>query len=273
MVLINRTRACVARTLQRPRIRRILERLPLSRRHYTGWRRTHPFDQTYGVETSGADQVTEFQVDPALARHMSPYAGSQPSIIRRAIAALPIVREATFIDLGCGKGRPLVVASEFPFRRIIGVELAPHLVSIARTNAAIVRRRFPERPIIEIVEDDATRFHWPDGKLVLFCYNSFDAEFVDKLVSSLERALTGSIEHLFVVYYNPVWGALFDGSSAFQRWYAATLAYDVAELGFGPDQWDSVVIWQSVRNAYPRRDVETDGRIQTDASSQHVELV
>lgn len=259
--------------LHRPAVRRALENLPVARRHYTGWRRTHPFDQLYGVETSGAEQVAELRVDPIIARHMSPYAGSQPSIIRQAIATLPDLSECSFIDLGCGKGRPLVVASEFPFRRVVGVELAPDLVSTARANAATVHERFPERPAIEIVEDNAARFRWPDGRLVLFCYHSFDADLVGELVVSLERALAGSVEHLFVIYYNPVWGALFDRSAAFERWYAAMLPYDPSEIGFGPDQSDSVVIWQSIRNAYPRRHVESGRRIQIAGQGRHVELV
>ena len=273
MMPISGVRAHASRILRRPRVRRVLERLPVARRYYKGWWRTHPFDRTYGVETSGADQVAEFKLDPAIARHMSPYAGSQPSIIRRALDTLPLVDDTSFVDLGCGKGRPLVVASEFPFRRIVGVELAPHLVSVARANAATIRRRFPERAAIEIVEEDATRFRWPAGKLVLFCYNSFDAELVGKLVASLERGLAGPVEHVFVVYYNPVWGALLDRSPAFERWYAATLPYDSSELGFGPDRSDAVVIWQSARNAYLRRHVERASRIQTDALGRHAALV
>lgn len=114
---------------------------------------------------------------------------------------------------------------------------------------------------------------WPAGKLVLFCYNSFDAALVGKLVASLERGLAGPIEHVFVVYYNPVWGALLDRSPAFERWYAATLPYDSSELGFGPDRSDAIVIWQSARNAYPRRHVERASRIQTDALGRHAALV
>ncbi len=60
------------------------------------------------------------------------YIGSQPSIMRRALSALGPVERYDFLDLGCGKGRALIVAAEFPFRAITGVELSPALAAIAR---------------------------------------------------------------------------------------------------------------------------------------------
>ena len=277
MSINSAARALASRFLHRPRVRRSIERVPVVRRHYTGWLRTHPIDRLYGVDSSGIVPVEKLGVDPRVARHMSPYAGSQPSIVRRAIATLPDLEEHCFIDLGCGKGRPLVVASEFPFRRIVGVELAQDLVAVAHRNAAEIRRRFPARPPIEVVADDATRFPLPDGKVVLFIYHSFDAQFLFRVVAAAEVTLAGSLQHLFVVYYNPIWGAVLDRSPALQRWYAATLPYDSAELGFGPDREDSVVIWQSVRGAYPIRHPDCGRQIHIqnhiEASPRHAELV
>ena len=42
--------------------------------------------------------------------------------------------QLVFVDLGSGKGRTLLLASEYPFRRIVGVELSPKLHRIAKTN-------------------------------------------------------------------------------------------------------------------------------------------
>jgi hypothetical protein len=50
-----------------------------------------------------------------------------------------------------------------------------------------------------------------------------------------------------------VCGDLFDNSPKLSRWFAASLPYDRAELGFGPDIEDSVVIWQGVPNRRPAR--------------------
>lgn len=140
-----RLRASASSFLHRPQTRQLLERTPLGSRFYKGWSRTHPIDRLYGIDTSGFVSVERLHVDPNLKHHMLPYAGSRPSIIRRAIASLPELDGYSFVDLGCGKGRPLLVASEFPFRHVVGVELSPDLCDIARKNATSIHRRFPER--------------------------------------------------------------------------------------------------------------------------------
>jgi SAM-dependent methyltransferase len=71
---------------------------------------------------------------------------------------LPRISDRTFIDLGCGEGRALVIASEFPFRAIVGVELSPALCATATANAAVIANRFPDRMPIQIVQADAGEF-------------------------------------------------------------------------------------------------------------------
>jgi tRNA1(Val) A37 N6-methylase TrmN6 len=72
--------------------------------------------------------------------------------MRRAIQSCPDLSKASFVDLGCGKGLPLVVATEYPFQRVLGVELAPELCVVARHNAERLKTLHPERTPIEIVE-------------------------------------------------------------------------------------------------------------------------
>lgn len=230
----------------------LLERVPLLRRIYSGWGRVHPFDLTHGVDTSGFVPASECTGDSDLAAQILPYAGSQPSIVRRVLASLPEPERYAFVDIGCGKGRPLVVASEFPFHRVTGIELSPRLAEVARSNAAIVAARHPRRSAIEIEIDDATRASPPAKCVVYFMYHAFQQSLVSALMAHLERRLQDqSVQHAFFVYYNPVHGAVLDRSAQFARWSAQTLPYAPTELGFGPDIQDTVVIWQSVPQRYP----------------------
>ena len=162
-----------------------------------------------------------------MAARMNPYVGSQPSIVRASIALLPDHQDYAFVDLGCGKGRPLGVASEFAFRRLVGVEIAPRLVAVARANAAVIASRHPDRALIEIEA---------------------------ALVASFERRLAaGRLRHMFIVCYNPVWGDVMDASPALARWAAESFPYAPEEIGYGPDLKDAVVIWQSIPTRYAPR--------------------
>jgi len=211
----------------------------------SGWHLRHPFDRQYRVDTSGFVQAELLESSPHESGKIGIYAGSQPSIIRTALNALPPLTGYAFVDLGCGKGRPLMVASEFPFRSLSGVELTPSLVAQARKNAAIIARRFSHRTPITIEQQDASLFQVPAGNAVIFLYNPFGATVVRKVVARIEEAIARDEGTKFIVYYNPVHGDCFDASASLRRFFAANLPYASEEIGFGPDSWDSLVIWQA----------------------------
>jgi SAM-dependent methyltransferase len=212
--------------------------------HGDGWEKVHPFDRVHGTDTSGRVAVEDLGVNEAARVHASCYGRSQPSILRRALAALPPVDLCTFLDLGCGKGRALLVASELPFREILGVELSTSLAAIARRNAAIIAQRYPRRTAVRIVVADASTFPMPSGDLVLFMYHPFGAELVAKIVEGVEAALAAERRCIYIVYYNPVAGRCFDASTQLTRRFARMLRYAADERGYGPDLEDPIVIWQ-----------------------------
>lgn len=235
--------------LHDPVVKKILVKLPVIRRLYAGERYSHPIDRLYGIDTSGF--VPAEELNSSLATRINFYLGSQPSIVRRALTALPKVTDYSFVDLGCGKGRVIIVAAEYPFREIIGVEISPNLVQIARSNVEKMKGNLPSSSNIQIIEGDATKFR-PQGKrIVFFTYHAFGIELMREFLKNLEAGLGRTIEHCFFVYYNPVCGSVFDASSALTRWFADTIPYHSSEIGFGPDIGDGVVIWQSVLNAVP----------------------
>jgi SAM-dependent methyltransferase len=264
----------VSRVLFDDRVRRRLERLPGSNALYGGggWQRLHPFDRALGSDTSGTTSSQDLKAagDHEALAHVTFYGGSQPSVLRRVLATLPQPENSTFIDLGCGKGRPLLVASEFPFRDIVGVELSPRLAQVARANAALVGARYPTRTPIRIEVGDATAFPLPAGNLVLFLYHPFGTELVLKVVRTVEAALASEERAIYVVLYNPVNGACFDASPRLTRRFAAMVPYDREELGYGPDTADAIVVWQG--GTAPAPTAEANARIVVTLPGTRAEL-
>lgn len=235
----------IARVVRHPAVYGLLERIPGAQALYgRGWERIHPFDRSQGTDTSGFVSAAELPQDQAARAHAICYAGSQPSLLRQALAELPAVDSSTFVDLGCGKGRALLVASEFPFRDILGVELSAPLARIAVRNALLIARRFPQRTAISVAVADASDFPLPAGDLVLFLYHPFGAELVARVVARLEAALCTERRSVYVIYYNPVAGHCFDASPLLRRRFARMLPYADGERGYGPDETDTLVIWQ-----------------------------
>jgi len=211
----------------------------------------HPFDNQYGIRTSGSLPGSVLRLGYSIKNTTARvgYLGVQPSVIRRVLNIIPHHNNATFLDLGCGKGRALVVASEFPFRSVIGVEISPELVQLAEKNAQVIARNHPERTPITVVGGDASNYPLPEGNLIVFLYNPFEKEVITELLKNIETALADRDSSVWIVYANPVCGHIFDTSSTLCRIYAESISYDSGEIPFSLDSSDVVVIWQDVKSA------------------------
>jgi SAM-dependent methyltransferase len=227
-----------------PVVREMLTAVHHVRNRSDPWMRRHPFDSSYGATTNGTLPPWLLRSGGIADEHVTSYAGCQPSCLRQALTVIPQPESYTFVDLGCGKGRALILASELPFKRILGIELAPGLVTVARRNARIISQKHPQRTPIETIKGDATAVPVPEGNLVIFLYHSFGPELVARMLSRVTDAVAGTDRAIFFIYENPVYGAMVDAIEEFTRWYGENVPCTANEVGFAPDDSDTVVIWR-----------------------------
>lgn len=209
----------------------------------------HPFDVAYGISTSGF--VPNFISDPRfnlkkiVTRETNHYGGCVPTCVRRALQTLPdTTAPFIFYDLGCGMGRALVAASEFPFQELVGIDLSQDLCMIAQANAKTVAAAYPDRAPIRIVQGDATRLEMRSDRIVVFLYHSFGRETLAPILESLEASARAGGD-IFVIFENPVNGDLVDASPAFTRWHGEQVRCDAEELGHHADPDEAIVVWRS----------------------------
>ncbi|MEJ1975933.1 MAG: class I SAM-dependent methyltransferase [Acetobacteraceae bacterium] len=206
--------------------------------------RTHPLDVQYGVQTSGFLPAWLLWSGLPADAHSTAYAGCQPSCLRAALRSIPGLETARFLDLGCGLGRAMIVASEFPFAAIEGVELSPNLARCARRNIHAVAAQHAGRPAMTARQGDASQALLPPGRLVVFLYHSFGADLV-AMVARRVAAHGRDGGETFFIYENPVHGAVLDAMPDFTRWFAAYVHCDPVERGFGPEDGEAVVVWRA----------------------------
>jgi SAM-dependent methyltransferase len=113
-------------------------------------------------------------------------------------------RDFTFVDLGSGKGRTLLMASDYPFRRIIGVELLPSLHQIAQENVRQYKSASQKCFALESICADATAFPLPTDPLVIFLFNPFPESGMRQVVANLDQSLRAHPRPVFVLYHNPL---------------------------------------------------------------------
>ncbi len=95
----------------------------------------------------------------------------------------------TYIDLGSGKGKSLLMAAELPFAKVIGVELSEGLVNAARRNLATKRNFNLKCNDIEVVLQDATAYEFPRQPLVIYLLNTFPPAIMRMVLDNLKRSL------------------------------------------------------------------------------------
>ena len=157
----------------------------------------HPFDVQHGTDTSGWIPGEALPSGSPADLYNTAYWAISPSTLRQALARLPLEPAGyTFVDLGCGKGRALLLAAEFGFGRVTGVELSPQLATIARANTVSHNN-------IDIEQGDAATFVYPPGPLLVFFYHPFLAPLQTRVLANLERQLRASPRPCYVLNANP----------------------------------------------------------------------
>lgn len=132
----------------------------------------------------------------------------------------------TFIDIGSGKGRPLLMASLYPFRRIVGVELLPELNRIADDNIRKFRDAQQRCSLIESIRADATEFEFPGEPLVVFLFNPLPENGTKTVVENLSRSVLQQPRPIWLVYANPVHERFVLASRVFRK-TAGTHQYSI----------------------------------------------
>ena len=187
----------------------------------------HPFDVEHGTDTGGLIIGADLASGHPSDRFIEGYAAVPPSRFRNILArwhasgALNRLAEITFVDLGCGKGRAVLLASELGFREAVGVELNPALAVTAQANADLWIAAGKARCPIRIERGDAAEFVWPAGPCVAFLFNPFSAALMRRLVDRMAAEFRDRPSDLEVLYYKAEHADAFSNSFA-MIWSEAT---------------------------------------------------
>jgi SAM-dependent methyltransferase len=213
----------------------------------------HPFDHRYSVDTSGLIGGGELRTGHRNDLFNTAYYGMAPSRFHhviegwRADPSHPPVDACSFVDLGCGKGRAVMMASTYPFREVIGVELNPSLAAIAEANRATWTEARRAISPIRILCQDATEFVFPPGPCMLYLFNPFTTPVVEQLLREIERQFADRPGMLDVIYFNPQSEQLFHPRSGFRQLWSGTVPMSDEDIASdhvaSPDDLCSLYRW------------------------------
>src|SRR5437763_5354229 len=131
-------------------------------RKAVGEARCRVFDWRHGVRTCGSATLDRLTITGENVKHGVFYHPSTPKFLFEVLGSLEIdYPQYDFVDLGSGKGRVLLIASEFPFRQIQGVEFAQELHEIAGDNIRRYRSASQRCRKVATLRADATEVKFP----------------------------------------------------------------------------------------------------------------
>jgi predicted RNA methylase len=108
--------------------------------------------------------------------------------------------DEVFLDIGSGAGRMTCAAARHPFGRVIGLEISPPIVELARRNILSLKGR--QAPC-EMICTDAQHYEIPDDVTIIFMYNPFGETIFQSTLTQIVSSYDRKPRRMRLVYANP----------------------------------------------------------------------
>ena len=236
MALFSHTLAKIRRSLSQRRVEPVEDAASITSNAVL----IHPFDTAHSVDTSGLipsnDLATGRKHDP----FTTGYYGMAPSrfhgAIERWMASTPAapIEEYSFVDLGCGKGRALMLASTYSFAGVSGVELNGTLAKTARKNMRIWQAANPNAASIRVRHGDASRYTFPDGPCLLYMFHPFGRPVMNLVLHNLARTFADRPQQLDIIYFNPEEAGAIEGYGGFKLMWSEVIPMSDGDAAVDP---------------------------------------
>ncbi|WP_323837930.1 thioesterase domain-containing protein [Photorhabdus africana] len=153
-------------------------------------------DQYLGVQTNGVYFDDKSHVNSYDCTYFIP---AHYSVIHKALISLPIeYSDFEFVDLGCGKGRSIICASNYNFSKITGVEIVESLALIAQQNINVINKKNH----IEIIQTDVNNYQFNENHVVIYNFDRFLDGQLKQLLRRLKTDIYDKGYKVFILQIN-----------------------------------------------------------------------
>ncbi|RKZ50167.1 MAG: hypothetical protein DRR16_10975 [Candidatus Parabeggiatoa sp. nov. 3] len=192
---------------------KVFKKIKFSVLYYWDRRQGAMFDKRYGVDTKNIVDVVfgDGPFDLALDKYSEGYAPISIREFRSVMSSLPFnLRDHVFVDLGSGYGRAMMYAASYQFQKIIGVEYVEIFNKKAVENTNTYSKVSGLKISFQHLCIDVTKFKWPLQETVVFMYNPFCGEILDRVLESMHHSLLEEPRSFWVLYCNAKHHEAFD---------------------------------------------------------------
>ena len=160
------------------------------------------FDMRFGTSTRMRENLQKSEVESANLEHAVPYVPTQGRVFKALMSAIELPPGGIFVDVGAGKGKVLLLATEYDFQKIIGVEFSARLCAIARDN--IERYSKLRYPAVKPVVHHADIVDYPlSDENIFFMYNPFHTAVMEAFLARIDQSLSANPRDAWIIYHQP----------------------------------------------------------------------
>lgn len=182
------------------------------------------FDIRFGTDTMGFKNLGNLDINSNFKKDGEDYIPTRAKHLRRIFKMKHFSKEDTFVDLGSGKGRTLLIASDY-LDNLKGVEFSEELCDIARKNIIVYGNKTGKnlQDKVSVFCTDVTKYIISDEDNIFYLYNPFNETVLSKFISNLEISISKAPRKVWIIYYYPVHSSVFDDMSIFIKQSSLTM--------------------------------------------------
>lgn len=161
------------------------------------------FDFRYGTETSRRIPREQIATNSENLVHCVNYGASKAMPFQRLMRDLHLPKDGVFVDLGSGKGRALMLAASYGFRKVIGIEFSGELCTKSRENLHKFLMKSPSSSEVEVIESDVTKYNLRGDETVFFMLDPFNAPVLEAVLRNIRASVEKLPRTIWLIYSVP----------------------------------------------------------------------
>jgi predicted RNA methylase len=160
-------------------------------------------ERKYKINTAEIQDVGRITVKGNNLRHAEMYQGASYYLLEKVFAYMQKKNiNHSIVDFGCGKGRAMVVAAAYGYKRVIGVDFASVLCEEAKRNIEKVKEAHASTQF-EVIHEDVINYRIPSDVQTLFFFNPFNEIIMKEVMKNILSSVKDTPRQLHVIYLNP----------------------------------------------------------------------
>lgn len=108
----------------------------------------------------------------------------------------------SIVDLGCGKGRVMMVAAHFGFKRMTGIDFGKEVYEHAKHNMAKKEKQFPDIRW-KVINQNVENYDISPDDSVFFMFNPFDYSVLKNFLRKLDISCDEFPRSIYFLYASP----------------------------------------------------------------------